>query len=88
MNETNKSEVARLREQIRLEYEASQRVFTSFTPTAKHQYITQRQENIGACFERLSKLMPPEEAIAVLAETLNSLQPSRAFKTHPRPQQN
>lgn len=84
MNETNKSEVARLREQIRLEYEASQRIFTGFTATAQHQYITKRQENIGACFERLRELMPSEEAIAVLAETLNSLQPSHTFKTPPQ----
>ena len=76
MEATNKSEVARLREQIELEYQASQRVFTDFTPTAKHAYITQRQENIGACFEELSKLMPKEDAIVLVAETLNALQSS------------
>jgi hypothetical protein len=76
MNETNKSEVARLREQIELEYQACQRVFTDFTPMAKHQYITKRQENIGVCFEELKKLLPPEEAIAIVAETLNALQSS------------
>lgn len=72
----SQSEVARLREQIELEYQACQRVFTDFTHTAKHEYITKRQENIGICFEELSKLMPPEEAIAIVAETLNALQPS------------
>ncbi len=76
MNETNKSEVACLREQIELEYQATQRVFTDFTPTAKHEYITKRQENIGVCFEELKKLLPPEEAIAIVVETLNSLQSS------------
>lgn len=74
MNETNKSEVALLREQIEREYRASQRVFTHFTHIAKHEYITKRQENIGICFEELSKLMPPEEAIVIVAETLNGLQ--------------
>jgi hypothetical protein len=73
MNETNQSEVARLRKQIELEYQASQRVFTDFTPTAKHEYITIRQENIGMYFEELKKLMPPEEAIVIIAETLNAL---------------
>jgi len=61
MNETNKSEVARLREQIELEYQATQRVFTDFTPTAKHEYITKRQENIGVCFEELKKLLLQEQ---------------------------
>ncbi len=74
MNETNTSEVACLREQIRLEYEASQRIFTDFTPTAKHQYITKRQENIGACFEELSKLLSPQEAIVIIAEALDASQ--------------
>jgi len=68
------SEVARLRERIEQEYVASQRVFTDFTPTAKHEYITKRLENIGMCFEELSKFMPPEEAIALVAETLNAIQ--------------
>ncbi len=65
------SEVARLREQIELEYQASQRVFTDFNLTARHEYITKRQDTIGNCFEELSKLMPPEEAIAIVAEVLN-----------------
>ncbi len=69
MNETNKSEVACLREQIELEYQATQRVFTDFTPTAKHEYITKRQENIGVCFEELKKLLPPEEAIDCRGDT-------------------
>ncbi len=76
MNETNKSEVARLREQIELEYQATQRMFTSFTPTARHEFIIKRQENIAVCFEELKKLVPPEEAIGILAEALDPLQSS------------
>jgi len=76
MNETNKSEAARLREQIELEYQATQRMFTDFTPTARHEFIIKRQENIAACFEELKKLIPPEEAIVILVETLDPLQPS------------
>jgi len=72
----SQSEVARIRERIALEYQASQRVFTDFTPTAKHAYITRRQENIGAYFEELSKLLSPQEAIVIVAETLDA---SRAF---------
>ncbi len=70
------SEVDRIKRQIALEYEAGKRVFTEFTPTAKHEYITKRQENIGVYFEELSKLMPKEEAIALVSETLESLQSS------------
>lgn len=81
MNETNKSEVARLREQIELEYQATQRVFANFTATARHEFITKRQENISACFEELKQLMPPEEAIVILAETLNRLQSSGSLSS-------
>ncbi|HZO74832.1 MAG TPA: hypothetical protein VFB60_21680 [Ktedonobacteraceae bacterium] len=82
----SQSEVARIREQIRLEYEASQRIFTDFTLTARHQYITKRQENIGVCFEELSKLLSPQEAIAIVAETLNAARSSCASsKSVPKP---
>jgi hypothetical protein len=46
MNETNKSEVARLREQIRLEYEASKRALIDLSIIAPHQFITKRMERI------------------------------------------
>lgn len=68
------SEVARIRRQIELEYEACTRLFTDFTPTARHEFITKRQENIGGYFEELSRIMPPEEAIVIVAETLNAIQ--------------
>jgi hypothetical protein len=63
-----KSEVARLREQIALEYEAANRVFTDFTPTARHEYITKREENIASYYEELKKHVSPEEAIGILVE--------------------
>lgn len=68
------SEIARLREQIILEYQATQRVFTDFTPTAKHEYVTKRQENIGICFQELKSILPEGEAIAIVAEALESAQ--------------
>ena len=71
MNETNTSEVARLREQIALEYEATQRVFTDFTATARHEFITKRQETIAACFQELQQHMTPLEAAAMVSETLH-----------------
>lgn len=49
------SEVARIRQQILAEYQSVQYVFTGFTPTAKHEYLTQRQERLAEHFERLKK---------------------------------
>jgi F0F1-type ATP synthase gamma subunit len=67
----SQSEVTRLREQIRLEYEASQRVFTDFTPTARHQFLTKRQENIASCFEELKQYVSAQEAAAILTQIAN-----------------
>jgi hypothetical protein len=53
------SEVAHQREQIRLEWDANQRVLTDFTSTARHKYIAKRQENIGAYYEEITRYMPP-----------------------------
>lgn len=62
------SKIARLRERIECEYQASRRVFTHYTPTARHEYITKRQENIEACFEDLKKEIGPEAAIGILVQ--------------------
>ena len=67
----NQSEIARLREQIAREYQASQRVFTDFTPTARHEYITQRQENIAVHYEELKRYMSPEEAMLLIMQIDN-----------------
>jgi len=64
----SQSEVARIRQQIADEYQSAQFVFTGFTPTAKHELITQRQENIANRFEELKKHMTPEEAMEVLIQ--------------------
>ena len=65
------SDVARLREQIAAEYQAVNQVFTGFTPTARHQFITKRQENIAACFEELKQQVGPGEAMAILMQVAN-----------------
>jgi len=69
------SEVARIREQIALEYEASKQVFDGFTATARHDFITKRQETIAACFSELKQYMPPEEAILLIFEVENQVYP-------------
>ena len=63
MDETNKSEVARIKQQIAIEYQAASRVFTDFTAKARHAYLTACQENLGACFEELTQHMSSEDAM-------------------------
>ena len=41
------SEIARMLEQIDLEYEAAKRGLTGFAQTAKHAFITARYNNVG-----------------------------------------
>lgn len=67
-SEEAKSEIARLREQIALEYHAAKRVFTGFTPTARHDFIIKRQEAIAGCFEDLKQHMSGEEAFVLLLQ--------------------
>lgn len=64
----NQSEIARIRENIAREYQSVQHVFGGFTPTAKHEFITRRQECIAGHFEELKKHMSPGEAMEVLIQ--------------------
>ena len=71
----NKSEIARIREQVELEYQAASRVFTDFTETARHEYINQRQVNIAACFNELRQYMTPQAAMEVIFEVEQAVLP-------------
>src|SRR5437588_12953332 len=64
----HKSEVARIREQIAREYQAAQQIFGGFTPTAKHEFLTKRQENLGMYFEELKKHISPEAAMQIFMQ--------------------
>ena len=66
MQNTNQSEIARLQQQIALEYEASRIGLTGLSATASHAYITARQQNIARCFAELVEFVTPEEAMALL----------------------
>ena len=69
----NKSEVARILEQISLEYEAAYRSMHGFAAgAAKHQYITARMENMGHLHTKLQEIVG-DSATAMVAETLNKL---------------
>jgi hypothetical protein len=68
MDETNKSEVARIKQQIAIEYQAASRVFTEFNAKARHAYLTARQEKLGACLEELTLHMSPEDAMQIFIQ--------------------
>ncbi len=69
----HRSEVARLRQQIEAEYQAAHRALSDVAVVGYHALIIARQENICKCFETLSTLMTPEEAIKIVAETLEQV---------------
>ncbi len=68
MDETNKSEVARIKQQIAIEYQAASRVFTDFNSKARHAYLTARQEKLGVCLEELTLHMSPEDAMQIFIQ--------------------
>lgn len=71
MQENNKSEVARLLEQIQLEYEAAQRLTRDFAAGAgKHEFITARMENMGRCHQRLTELIGEREGTLAYAQAM------------------
>jgi len=78
MDTSNKSEVAQLRERIAQEYQAANRVFTDFTPNARHEFIVKRQENIAACFVELQHHISPEEAMELIIEVGDQIHRSSA----------
>ncbi|MGH2493971.1 MAG: hypothetical protein ACRDIV_04640 [Ktedonobacteraceae bacterium] len=67
----SKSEVARIKRQIELEYEAAQRAMYGFAVgAAKHEFITARMEHMGRCHEQLVTLVGEREATKALAQAL------------------
>ncbi len=67
----NKSEVARVLEQIELEFQAAQRGLHGLAfGTAKHQFITSKMEQMGKLHEKLQTMVGEEQAVKLLAETL------------------
>jgi hypothetical protein len=65
------SDVAQILKQIDQEYQASKRGLEGLASgTARHDFIQHRTENIGRCHEHLSDLIGPEQAIALIANTI------------------
>lgn len=67
----SKSEVAQLMRRIALEYEAAERGLFGFAGgSSKHQFITARLENIGACHEQLAQLVGDKQAAHLVCDVL------------------
>jgi hypothetical protein len=65
------SEIARILQNIEQEYQASKYGLEGLSSgSARHDFITQRTENIGKCHEELVKIVGPEQAIAIVANTI------------------
>jgi len=69
----NKSEVARVLEQIELEFQAAQRgLYGLAFGTAKHEFITNKMERMGKLHEHLKPMVGEEQAVKLLTETLEN----------------
>jgi hypothetical protein len=69
------SEVARLMQQITMEYEATQRALHDPAyGTAKHQFITARMESLGRCQESLMQLVGTPEGVRLTVQALDQAQ--------------
>ena len=69
---SNPSEVARLLNQVEMEYIAAQRGLTGFAESARHAAITARLENMGRLHEDLRAIVG-DDAIRLLAERLENI---------------
>jgi len=81
MQTTHVSEVAAIREHIAAEHMAAKLALQGLNVgTARHSFITARQENIGALHEQLQDLVG-DEAIALVSDTLEAVPdiPTRVF---------
>lgn len=64
----NHSQVARLMQQIGLEYEAAQRGLVGTAIVANHEFISRRMENIEICHAQLAQYVGIEKATQLVAE--------------------
>ncbi len=67
----NKSEVARLRQQIELEYVAATRGLRDYAYSARHDFIETRMSNMGDCHRELIDLVGEHEAIKLIVEIID-----------------
>jgi hypothetical protein len=65
------SEVARLKECLRLEAEAAFQGLYGYAEVAKHEIIHQKLERMGETFEQLKQHMDEDEAALFMLDTMN-----------------
>ncbi len=64
------SEVARLKECLRLEAEAAFQGLYGYAEVAKHEIIQQKLERVGEVFEQLKQHMGEEEAASFMLDVM------------------
>ncbi|MBV9688266.1 MAG: hypothetical protein JO202_00995 [Ktedonobacteraceae bacterium] len=69
MDSTNKSEVARLCQQLEQECEAMQRGLYGLASVAAHEIIRHRYQALGDYAEELAKHVGQEQAVEIMAVT-------------------
>jgi hypothetical protein len=73
MEHTCKSEVAWQLEQIKLQYEAAQMgLYGLARGTARHTFIAAKMKSMGQIHQELQRLVGPNQAIQLVAETLQA----------------
>ncbi len=68
------SDIARLRQQIASEYLSAQLGLSGLAEgTSRHRFITTKMEHMGASFDTLARTMGKEQAIQIIAQTLQEI---------------
>ncbi len=68
------SEISRMRQTIAAEYLSAQLgLFGLAEGTSRHSFITNKMERLGESFETLAEIMGKEQAIQIVAETLQEV---------------
>jgi hypothetical protein len=68
------SDIARMRQHIAAEYLSAQLGSSGLAEgTSRHHFITAKMERMGASFETLAQMMGKDQAIQIVAETLQEV---------------
>jgi hypothetical protein len=78
----NKSEVARLLNQIRVEYDAALQGLSGVAEVARHSFINASMENMGKLNAQLQEIIGTEEAMIL---TIDLMSHSEACSEQPNP---
>jgi hypothetical protein len=79
----NNSEVARLLESIRLSYESASLALHGPAMVAKHEFISRKLENMQRDHAQLQTIVGDQEAITLVAQTLDAAQDAEKPQAEP-----